>query len=133
MSYILSKKYARKDDSDFIVAAARAFYVDYWCSRMEELGKLPGPCELTEQAPETQRWAFKLARDFARRIVEESKEGSFTLEEYISAWASAAEASDHFLDEETIGWYAAMQAMGSGVGLHDYGIDVTLPYIEAYR
>lgn len=34
------------------------------------------------------------------------------------------------IDESTWGHYAAMQAMGAGVGLLDYDIDVEVPHIE---
>jgi len=127
MSYILSTKYSRQSDSDFIIAAARAFYVDWWCNRMEELGQTDGwsGCELTEIAPETQRWAFKTAREFHHDIIKHV-DASY-LDHWREQWSGDREGTD-----DMIGWYAAMEAMGHGVGLWEYGIDVDLPHVEAY-
>lgn len=128
MSYLLSKKHARKDDCDFIVAAARAFYVDWWCNRMGELGKLPGGCELTDVAPETQPWAFKQARDLARYICLDKRRSlryDIFLSYVITDWIKESEAyeyRDREPTEDILGWYAAMSSMGHGVGLEDLGI-----------
>lgn len=132
MSYLNSTKYARKGDSTFVIAAARAFYVDWWCTRMEELGRLPGQCELTEAAPETQRWAFVLARDFVSDI--EGQHDS-TIDTVLSNWYAIWEGHsdvDREPSEELAGWYAAMGAMGHDVGLGDFGIEAKLPNVEAY-
>lgn len=132
MSYILSARYARRDDDEFTIAAARALYVDWWCSRMEELGRDKGwsGCELTELAPETQRWAFQQVRPWVQRLAE------MFGPDYRDVWRElwdAYEYSDRPSDDENMGWYAAMEAMGHGVGLSDFGIDVRLPSLEAMR
>ncbi|PWC98031.1 hypothetical protein [Azospirillum sp. TSO5] len=135
MAYVLSLKHARKSDSDFVIAAARAFYVDWYFSdlnpRKPNESKLSG-CELTEEAPETQRWAFKLAREFATGLV--GKLGPslpVILEGWRKTWDEYAH-KDRESSDENMGWYAAMEAMGHGAGLFDFGIEVDLPHIEAY-
>ncbi len=70
MSYILSTKYARKSDSDFVIAAARAIYCDWYLSDEKREARLGGQCELTDVIPETQRWAFRSARMFAGAIAD---------------------------------------------------------------
>lgn len=135
MAYILSTKHARKSDSDFVVAAARAFYVDWYLSNEKRERRVSEPgVELTEVCPETQRWAFKLARDFARQIEEAYK---LPLGSILDKWAEYAEAypyRDRDADETDLGWYAAMGAMGHGVGLSTvFGIEADeVPSIEAY-
>lgn len=130
MSYILSRKYARKSDSDFVVAAARALYCDYMLSAHPARYERSG-AELTELIPETQRWAFRQARHFAARVVETKMPQRATLDSVLAEWFSTWKG-DREATEENAGWYAAMQAMGHGVGLYDAGgLDIDLPHIEA--
>lgn len=128
MSSILCRKNARKSDSDFVVAAARAFYVDWWAREQEERGRsLRG--EILDYAPPTARWAFRLARRFARDTATALQR---PLPDIITDWLAQWDG-DRKASAEMAGWYAAMQAMGHGVGLNDAGgIDVDLPYVESY-
>lgn len=131
MSYILSRKYARKSDSDFVVAAARAFYCDYMLSAHETRYSRSG-AELTELVPETQRWAFRQAREFAQKIMTQvgmpTADISIVIAEWFKDWDGDRDAT-----EENAGWYAAMQAMGHGVGLYDAGrIEFDVPHTEAF-
>jgi hypothetical protein len=150
MSYILSRKYARKSDPDFVVAAARAIYCDYTLSRMDEKGTTPGQCELTEVLPETAPWAFNLARNFTIELWCLLCTGSKTklpldwnpepshlnaatdkLLTHLQSMPDNGHA-DRDRSDENLGWYAAMQAMGHGVGLRECGIDIDrLPHLEA--
>lgn len=134
MSYILSRKYARRTDSDFVVAAARAFYCDWYLSdeRRERAISSPG-AELTESIPETQRWAFELARGFVRQLEAKGPEGNrCTIEQILAMWFARWDG-DREPTEENAGWYAAMQAMGHGVGLDDAGgLCVNLPHVEPF-
>ncbi len=150
MTYILSREHARKSDSDFTVAAARAIYCDYTLNRMDEKGTTPGGCELTEVLPATQPWAFKLARRFTvecwLRLCLHSRLKQFNgalpparvalaserLVAYLQSLPGIRPA-DRERTPDILGWYAAMQAMGHGVGLRECGIDVgRLPHLEAW-
>lgn len=135
MSYILSTKHARKSDRDFIVAAARAYYVCWWADNEEEKGRCHGGCELTDVAPETQPWAFKAARELAMLIslkLRRSLKYEIFLDSILESWRRDADMrrADRDLTEENLGWYAAMQAMGHGVGLRDLGIVADIPYLD---
>lgn len=130
MSYVLSHKYARKSDNDFIVAAARAFYIDWYLSDPQREKAVSGPgVELTEVCPETQRWAFALAREFVLDLEKAAGQPiNNILADFEAVWYGRESYS-----EENAGWYAAMQAMGHGVGLWEYGIDFSpMPRVEAY-
>ena len=134
-----STRYARKSDSDFVLAAGRAFYVDYWAMiGQDENGnggngdKVPGGCDLLDYAPQTQRWALALARSF---VADLERKFARPIAGLIEEWRTTAEGARYCDRDPTdinLGFYAAMEAMGHGVGLGDMGIDVDLPYIEAY-
>lgn len=146
MSYVLSRKFARATDCDFIVAAARAFYCDWYLSDEKRAARIERPgVELTDEIPETQRWAFRLARAFATRLATRANESrgyapphapTASLPTLLAEWVDIANASpggDRDPTEENFGWYAAMQAMGHGVGLNDaFGFRVEVPHAEAY-
>lgn len=130
MSYVLSTKHARRSDPDFVVAAARAFYCDWYLSDEARERRVSGAgVELTEVIPETQRWAFKLARRFVERL--EAAAGHslpHILTDFEASWSGDLDYS-----EENAGWYAAMEAMGHGVGLYLFSIDFDpMPRVEAY-
>lgn len=135
MSNILDRKFARKSDSDFVVAAARAIYCDWYLSDERREAAVSGPrVELTEVIPSTQRWAFRQARAFTGKLLECKHDSQFLaprLEAMLTGWFIGWKG-DRESSEENAGWYAAMQAMGHGVGLSDAGgIKVDLPHLEA--
>lgn len=146
MSYVLSRKFARATDCDFIVAAARAFYCDWYLSDEKRAARIERPgVELTDEIPETQRWAFRLARGWAFDLTQHALApdrvptmqcGLDILPRVLERWrdsAAAAGGGDRDPTEENFGWYAAMQAMGRGVGLDDaFGFRVEVPRTEAY-
>lgn len=130
MSYILSAKHARKSDSEFVIAAARAFYCDWYLSDEARERRVSGPgVELTEVIPETQRWAFALARKFVAQLEQAAGQSlPFILADFEASWDG-----DRDYSEENAGWYAAMEAMGHGVGLFLFGIDFDpMPRVEVY-
>lgn len=131
MSYIYSTKYARKRDSTFVICAARAIYCEWYLSDEKREAAIGGQCELTDVIPETQLWAFRAAELF------ECKCREMHGDDIIGQWTEQMEASDHRQGDEDpdemVGWYAAMEAMGHGVGLSDYGIETQLPYLEAHE
>lgn len=131
MSYCLSTKYARKDDSDFVIAAARVIYCDWYLSDERRERAVSGPgVELTEVIPETQRWAFRQARKFAQAIALKEYCSDVGIQGVLANWFKTWDG-DREPTEENAGWYAAMQAMGHGVGLDDAGgLRVELPHLE---
>ena len=140
MSTIDCRKYARQTDCDFVVAAARAFYCEWYLSDDRREASVSGPgVELTDVIPETERWAFAMARQFAEEFERRNRDniGHDEAIAYTSFWLGQ---SDEFKRHQTnnnseleAGWYAAMQAMGHGVGLADYGIDdVDCGHVEVY-
>jgi hypothetical protein len=136
MANILSCEHARVGERIFVIAAARAFYVDWWVSWAEEHrpSLLRPQCELTEIAPATRRWAFALARSFVVELERAlGKPLDALLEEWEAAWTPDRPRNGEY-SEENAGWYAAMEAMGHGVGLFLFDIDVgrRMPSIEAW-
>lgn len=137
-----STRYASKSEHPFVLAAARAFYVDWWLNVDPDASgegrnsrRIGSGCEILDIAPQTQRWAIKLARQFAADIA--TRYGT-SLEHILEQWQAYAETADHADREATIenlGFYAAMQAMGHGVSLWDCGVELGapgLPRVEAY-
>lgn len=143
MPYILSRKYARKSDPDFFIAAARAIYCDWYLSDERRANALGGGIELTDHIPETQRWAFERAREWAASMVYDQTHGMGltpcrALARLLDTWRASAESNSVHVDreptDENLGWYAAMQAMGHGVGLDCCGVECArLPYLESGR
>lgn len=136
MANILSCENGRVGDGAFVIAAARAFYVDWWVSWAEEHrpSLIRPQCELTEIAPATARWAFALARSFVTELERcLGKPLDALLEEWEASW-TPDRPRDGEWSEQLAGWYAAMEAMGHGVGLFLFGIEVGrhMPMIEAY-
>lgn len=126
MSYILSRKFACKDDSDFVVALARCIYCDWFLSDPVRESRVLSPgVDLTECIPETQRWAFQRARGYLLSLESES---GMPLAKLLDEWqADAKEADPVHVDRdaslENLGWYCGMQAVGHGVGLRNCGVD----------
>jgi hypothetical protein len=129
MPNILCRKNAAPDDRDFVVAAARAFYCDWYLSDEARAAAITSPgVELTEMIRETEAWAFDLARSFLADFEAANKPIDALLEEFSKLWKG-----DREFGESTVGWYAGMEALGHGVGLFDYGIDIeNMPRVEAY-
>lgn len=130
MTDVLDRKLARQTDSDFIVAAARAIYCDWYLSDPKREARVTGPgVELTGVIPHTQRWAFDRARKFAVDLCD--KLGEQSLEALLKSWEPIWNGDRDFT-EENAGWYAAMGAMGHGVSLYDAGrIEVNYPYLSS--
>lgn len=109
---------------------ARAFFVTAWAEQAEECGHQFAPGERIDlSAPrDTDPSALHAARtlkfDMERKF-------DMSLEALYEAHPAdrVPEAVDP-LDPERWGWYAAMGAMGHGVGLWDFGIDLDVPYVE---
>lgn len=99
-----------------LAAAARAFFVSTWADAEEEAGRTYPGCDLMDVAPETPT--------------------NFTNEahKWLCLWAIQAGMpyqdihEQHFpgMSEDRFGHYAAMEAMGHGVGLWEY-TDVEYP------
>lgn len=117
--------------NEFELHAARAFFASAWADQMEENGhSLRG--EIMDQMPsEIDPGAIEYARLLRKRIERDNGKTIAQLMEYIEKHGDG----DRPNDLEMFGHYAAMQAMGHGVGLGDaFGYEVRgaikVPYIE---
>lgn len=115
--------YGSLDPESFLAGAAKTFWADAYMTEVEENGaeKKLGPGaggDWMDVLPPVPESAIADAKRFAAKVVEK-----LTVEQ-------AQEIVDKLPDAESAGHYAAMQAMGHGVGLGDYGVDVKLPHWE---
>ena len=105
---------------------ARAFFASAWADQCEESGNariLSGREIMDLIPPEFDPAAWHAARTLQFDM--ESANGASIEELYSRALKQNPLAVSEF------GHYCAMQAMGHGVGLFDYGIDcITVPYVE---
>ncbi len=105
---------------------ARAFFACAWADQCEETGnaKILSGREILDLIPSE----FDAAAWHAARTLQfdmESANGASIEKLYARAIKQNPLAVSEF------GHYCAMQAMGHGVGLFDYGIDgITVPYVE---
>jgi hypothetical protein len=108
------------DWNSFEEAAAQAFWADTYISEAEELSEhreaydalSPGPGgEWLNVLPDTPKSAEKEGAAFTKKI--RAKLTTAELREV-----------DSRMTVDKAGWYAAMQAMGHGVGWFDYGVDI---------
>lgn len=127
--------------TEILKGMARAFFATAWAEQHEEAweaarnagrvndfnrehGSLSG-CDIMDVMPtEIDPAALKAAEDLERDMIRANDVASVT-ELYLR--------HDGGLTPETWGHYAAMQAMGHGVGLWEYGIednDVRVPFVE---
>ena len=98
---------------------ARAFFASAWADQADECGEsLRG--EILDQIPADFDPAAIRAADTLLKDIE-SLHGPIE---------SVYESNRGGLDWITWGHYAAMQAMGHGVGLWEYGIEARIPYVE---
>lgn len=97
-------------------AMARAFFASAWADQAEECGEsLRG--EIMDQIPATiDPAALRAAETLARDMIRAN--GGRSLAELFELAASFGEG-DRDATEENFGHYAAMQAMGHGVGIGD--------------
>lgn len=136
----IGTRHATDEDGDFIIAAARCFFVESWSSEgQDENGNggnvdRCGGMDLLDCAPETEAWAVKMARDFAAALV--LKHDVVSLAHVLARWRSMPDfgTGDRDADDDAVlGWYAGMQALGHGVGLEDAtGVRLEVPDAEAY-
>ena len=116
------------DNDMFILHAARAFFASAWADMAEENGHaLRG--EIMDQVPGTiDPAAFHAAITLLMKMLRDN--GCADTGEML---AHCPDDGDRPHDLESLGHYAAMQAMGHGVGLGDaFGNHdcLTVPYIE---
>lgn len=139
-----ASRYARKSDGDFVLAAGRAFWADYWANRNED--KIGPGTEILDLAPQTPRWALKLGRKLMHALADTYKiPATYGVpprpyrdsirDSALCAklrFAADRDKGDRYPSDSNLGWYAAMQAMGHGVGLECCGLEsIRVPYMEA--
>lgn len=102
---------------------ARAFFASAWADAHDESGRsFPPGTEITSVMPVITDPAALHAADTLIKGMETANH--VTVQEMYAIEPGGLKPS-------LWGHYAAMQAMGHGVGLHDYGIDnVVVPYVE---
>lgn len=120
--------------NEFIHHAARAFFASAWADMAEETGNedlIPG-CEIMDVMPDKiDPAAIHAARTLVMQIEQANNK---TIEELLDFIVDNADG-DRPATAEYFGHYAAMQAMGHGVGLHDaFGSlvydTIKVPYVE---
>lgn len=98
-----------------------AFFADAWASYEDEFGEGTGGCEILNILPsETDPAALEAAQGLADKM--EKLNG-----EPLTAILARGEGGDRPCTPEFFGHYAAMQAMGHGVGLESVGFDAYGP------
>jgi hypothetical protein len=120
--------------NEFIYHASRAFFASAWADMAEEQDKIPWPCgsEIMNYLPsEIDPEAIEAAETLASDI---ERINGKPLESLLDLIDDTADG-DRPATAEYFGHYAAMQAMGHGVGLQDaFGSEVydvvKIPYIE---
>lgn len=106
---------------------ARAFFATAWADAADESADGPNlsGCQIMDEMPAA---IDPAALDAARDLVAKLAKGGETID--------VVYAMNHGDDKgaplvpETWGHYAAMQAMGHGVGLWEYGVKLPVPYVE---
>lgn len=118
---------------EFELHAARAFFASAWADMCDEDGPgVPSGAEIMEIMPdEVDPAATHAARTLMMDLERMNRR---TIAEMMADIQSRADG-DRPATLEFFGHYAAMQAMGHGVGLHDaFGREVyesvTVPYVE---
>jgi len=115
----------------FVVHASRAFFASAWADQEEESGNSCGGEILDRMPEETDKSAIQAGRTLAIGI--ETANGKSITE--LMTWIENVGDGDRPETLEFFGHYAAMQAMGHGVGLADAFGDtvyetVRIPYVE---
>ena len=106
-----------------VTGMARAFFASAWAEQCEEAGRssmLSGKDIMQVMPSEMDSAAMDAGTDLAYEM--ERINGKSMDEIY--------EAHKDKLTPELFGHYAAMQAMGHGVGLRDYNVHINVPYME---
>lgn len=109
-----------------------AFFACAWADYSEQVGPhYPAGCEIMDEMPgDTDPSALRAAKDLADEM---EKMNRTTLAELLKR-AQRAPGGDRPCDAEHFGHYAAMQAMGHGVGLEsvcdEEEANIQLPYME---
>jgi hypothetical protein len=104
-------------DRDILRGMARGPWVLHWAEREEEKGESFSGMDLYEIAPEAPRWAKRWASELADKIVllntdRPNRQSSLP---GLAGLYEEAGANGFAKDEETFGYYLAMQATGAGV------------------
>lgn len=94
------------------LAMARAFFASAWADLKESQGISFSGVEITDVMP----------LDIDPAAISEA--------EQLFNEIGHLYAEDCGITQETWGHYAAMEAMGHGVGLYDYNINIDVPYHE---
>lgn len=116
---------------EFELHAARAFFASAWADAVEETGgALQG--EIMDQIPETTDSAAIHAAKMLRVDIERTNGRNI---DQLMTYIENIGDGDRPETMEFFGHYAAMQAMGSGVGLYDaFGgavhENIQVPYVE---
>lgn len=122
------------EKAEFLLHASRAFFASAWADMAEEENAIPWPpgAEIMEYMPEA---IDPAARHAARTLLcdIERKNGK-TIGELMALIEKDGDG-DRPNTVEMFGHYAAMQAMGHGVGIADaFGSDmhekIKIPYVE---
>lgn len=112
---------------------ARAFFCSAWADQANECGHQFAPgTELTDAMPQELEPAAYHAADTLIFDMERAN-GCPISDQWDETTRGNVDASELREKPELWGHYAAMQAMGHGVGLGDYGIGedmVRVPYVE---
>lgn len=118
--------------NEIIRAMARAFFASAWADYEDNFGEGTGGAEVLDVMPEDiDPKAVKAAEWLASRM--EEQEGVALPELLERAQANPYRYADRPCDAEHFGHYAAMQAMGHGVGLEsvcDRSVFGRLPWLE---
>jgi len=120
-------QHAVPSDTLFVLAAARAIWTEIWLEQNADT--LPAGAYIDDYVPETPVQSLEEARHFVQRVLSKAQKGSVDalLTEWRKRWSPDA---DPPYSPACAGWYAAMEAMGHGVGLFRFGVQVDLPYLE---
>lgn len=118
--------------AEIVSYMARAYHACAWADAEEEEGRSLGGCEILDVMPDDEpSEATKAAEGLAAAM---EKANDMTL----VAIMARGTGGDRPCNPEMFGHYAAMQAMGHGVGLESVGIsshgpkaDVKVPYWES--
>jgi len=106
-----------------------AFFACAWADYSEEVGPMYSPgCEIMDEMPgDTDPSALSAAKDLADEM---EKLNGASLVELMGRGGGIG--GDRPCNAEYFGHYAAMQAMGHGVGLESVGLrdEVKVPYME---
>jgi hypothetical protein len=112
---------------EFIGGASRAFWADAYMHLVEELAEKhlqayralsPGPGGQWLDIPTVPGKAHDVGRKFAKLVKDKATD------------ADLVEMKEKMRSISDAGWYAAMGAMGHGVGLWDYDIDFKVPHFS---